>query len=120
MKCFTHQQVDALGVCRSCLKGVCVDCAIDIGDGIACRDSCEEKAKEIVNVLQTSIGAQKDFKKRGVYLFPLFCVSLGLVFMVSSYYARGWINFLSVSGAIFALFGIAMLWLNRRHAKRIN
>ena len=48
MKCFYHNNQDAVGVCRHCLKGLCNDCAVDFVDGIACKNTCENKAKETV------------------------------------------------------------------------
>ena len=47
MKCFKHGDVDAVGVCKWCGKGLCADCAVDTDGGLACRDSCEEKVKKL-------------------------------------------------------------------------
>jgi heme exporter protein D len=48
MKCFTHTDVDAVGVCRSCGKGVCKACAVDLGQGIACANSCEVNVRDLI------------------------------------------------------------------------
>lgn len=41
MKCFYHPQIEAIARCKSCRKGLCKDCAIDVGNGIACKNRCE-------------------------------------------------------------------------------
>ena len=40
MKCFQHTTADALGICRTCGKGICGTCARDLGFGIVCSDHC--------------------------------------------------------------------------------
>lgn len=41
MKCFYHQQSDAVGICRNCSKGLCQECVVDVRNGIACKNRCE-------------------------------------------------------------------------------
>jgi hypothetical protein len=48
MKCFYHQDRDAVGSCRSCFKGLCSVCAVDLGKGLACRDRCEADAQALI------------------------------------------------------------------------
>jgi len=45
MKCFYHLQSDAVGICKNCQKGLCMECAVDVGDGLACKNRCEEQVK---------------------------------------------------------------------------
>jgi hypothetical protein len=35
MKCYYHHEVDAVGLCKSCSKGICPECAFDVGGGLA-------------------------------------------------------------------------------------
>ena len=42
MQCFLHREVAAIGVCRSCGKGLCPACAREIDRGIVCADACAE------------------------------------------------------------------------------
>ncbi|MFC0118302.1 hypothetical protein [Pseudoalteromonas xiamenensis] len=46
MKCFSHN-VDAVGICKSCNKAVCITCAIDTGRGLACSENCQQDVTEI-------------------------------------------------------------------------
>ncbi len=47
MNCFNHRDVPAVGLCKSCLKGLCPDCAVEIVNGLACKGACEERASRI-------------------------------------------------------------------------
>jgi len=42
MKCFNHNERDALGTCKHCSKGLCKECLTDMVDGLACRNQCED------------------------------------------------------------------------------
>lgn len=55
MRCFYHQDKEAVGVCRSCGKGVCIECAVDLGKGLACRGRCEENAGAIIQLVDKNI-----------------------------------------------------------------
>ncbi len=48
MKCFDHADVDAVGLCKSCGKGLCKRCAVDLGEGLACADSCELAVRDLI------------------------------------------------------------------------
>jgi hypothetical protein len=37
LNCFYHPQVPAVGICKYCQKGLCTECAVDLGHGIACK-----------------------------------------------------------------------------------
>ena len=42
MNCFNHPDVPAVGICKACQKGLCMECAVDLGHGIACKSHQEE------------------------------------------------------------------------------
>ena len=42
MNCFNHPGVPAVGICKSCQKGLCMECAVDLGHGIACKNHRED------------------------------------------------------------------------------
>jgi hypothetical protein len=52
MKCFSHQQDDAVGSCKHCFKGVCGQCAKDTDMGIVCSPSCEAEVKTIHSMIE--------------------------------------------------------------------
>jgi hypothetical protein len=46
MKCFVHDQADAVAVCKHCGKALCRACAVDRPPGgVSCRGSCEEQTR---------------------------------------------------------------------------
>jgi len=47
MKCFTHQAVDAIGTCKSCGKGLCPGCAVDLHFALSCRGDCESELSAV-------------------------------------------------------------------------
>lgn len=55
MRCFSHQDKEAVGICKSCEKGVCFECAVDLGKGLACRGRCEESARAVIQFVERNI-----------------------------------------------------------------
>ena len=47
MECFKHENTSAVGICKSCNKAVCRDCAIEIPNGLACSDECAHYISEL-------------------------------------------------------------------------
>lgn len=45
MNCYYHPEVPAVGVCKSCGRGICTACAAEVEHGIACRERCELRAR---------------------------------------------------------------------------
>ena len=54
MKCYNHTDLDAVGICKACNKGICRECAVDLGNGLACRDSCEQEVREVNEIIVRS------------------------------------------------------------------
>lgn len=54
MECFNHHGVAAVAICKNCGRGVCEDCASDVGNGIACRGACEARVIEANEVSEIS------------------------------------------------------------------
>ena len=50
MNCFNHPGVPGVGICKYCQKGLCKECAIDLGHGIACKNHREDV--EMLNTIQ--------------------------------------------------------------------
>ncbi|NNE43216.1 MAG: hypothetical protein HKN12_03335, partial [Gemmatimonadetes bacterium] len=55
MDCYYHEGRAAVGSCRSCLKGVCRECAVDLQRGLACRDRCETDVRELMETIHQSV-----------------------------------------------------------------
>src|SRR5262249_45447184 len=86
MNCFNHRTSTAIGICKSCGKGVCQACAVDLGNGLACRDSCEERVAFIARMVDDHPKAMKtaNAQSRSHSVFGL--VS-GILFLALGYWA---------------------------------
>jgi len=76
MRCFTHQDKEAVGLCKACHKGICVDCAADLGHSLACKSSCVEQAH-----LMDSASKQRLSVLKIIKLIPASFAAFGLFFI---------------------------------------
>jgi hypothetical protein len=115
MRCYYHRDQDAVGVCKSCGRGLCVECAADIGKGLACRSRCEEDARAIVQVVDRNIrlGAKSEAllhaSQRSRLGAGLFYLVLGGVFLVGGLMDRERFTILIVLGGCMIAFGLFYL-----------
>ncbi len=86
MKCFNHRDADAVGVCQSCHRGLCVDCYAEVGNLLACRNRCEEDVARWDFIAQKSVTAYSANYK--IYLWTsVFLVVVALPFVVVGSFA---------------------------------
>lgn len=55
MNCFEHPNEHAVGICKSCGKGVCRTCAIQLTRGLACSEECRPFVEALARLQSTSI-----------------------------------------------------------------
>jgi hypothetical protein len=108
MNCFNHRDVPAIGLCKSCLKGLCGDCAAELVNGLACKGSCEERANMINRMVDSNsriVGAAR----RQTQTSTMFSLLMGIGFSVFAVWA--YIEFKSGSFLpyLLGLMGIIML-----------
>ncbi len=123
MRCHTHRDVDAVGVCRSCGKGVCGDCAADLGRGLACAGRCEEDVRRLVELADRS--AQQLERSQALVgnaaslyrSLAWFLVVVGLVFLGWSFTLEAAAGFVRVVGVVLLLFGLVVRWAAGRMAE---
>ena len=77
MKCYNHHDRDAFGICKSCGKGLCLDCLKDTPGGIVCKD--DAKCEESVAIANYSLDLMKKqtFSKKRKWL--TFATGLALI-----------------------------------------
>jgi hypothetical protein len=109
MKCYYHHDRDAVGTCKSCQKGLCQECAVDLTQGLACKGHCEEDVKGLIQLIQTNIKLSatshsliRSSRKVGL-MGAGFYVLLGLMFV-------GWgfhdgLSFFIAMGVCFVIYG---------------
>ena len=85
MHCFKHQTNPAVGLCKTCFKALCPECAVDLGNGLACRGECEQRVGELNQMWERSariygIGRFKsNVPSSGVLLWGLMAVVMWAV-----------------------------------------
>ena len=83
MKCFNHHASEAVAICKNCHKALCEPCATDVGNGIACRNGCEQRVLAM-NALQLKGENAIKRSSRSMYGLAAFLFSMGVVFLVNA------------------------------------
>ena len=85
MRCFNHPDSEAVATCKHCFKGICRECVIDSGCGLACSTACEDEIKSLHAMIDRSKKmypiAAKNQSRNAVWLVLTAAVfiALGLV-----------------------------------------
>ena len=118
MKCFNHPEVDAVGLCKSCARGLCHHCISEVGTSVSCKNRCEADVAALNELLLRGRTAYQ--KTSGTYLRSgVFILLLGAVFLligISSIVNSQPNYFLLVTGVLFIGWGISYFF----SAKRFN
>jgi hypothetical protein len=105
MHCYTHQAVSAVGLCKTCFKALCPECAVDVGNGLACRGECEQKVKELNQMWDRSakiygIGSHKtSIPSTGVILWGLMSLAMWIVSAIA-YFRNAEVDISSIVMAV--------------------
>ncbi len=114
MNCYNHPEITAVGNCKACSKGVCSDCATDLGHGLACKGKHEQRVEDLEMIISKNVKAFADASKNQ-FLLPAFFFFMGLVFVgFALYQGEGFASFPVVMGFGFLLFGLIFLIRNRK------
>ena len=119
MRCYQHQDVEAVGVCGSCLKGVCPACATQMERGsLACSDACAERIQE--NEQWTAkIKSAKSQHRFNIWLAPAIYVGMGVLFLVFGIHRDGYtLGFATTMGALFVIYGAIYGWRMRKWSRQ--
>jgi hypothetical protein len=78
MNCFYHPDKPAVAICKSCARGLCMECGADIENGLACKGRCEERGRIINRIVDSNrkVLAAANTQLRGNMIF---IVMLGLI-----------------------------------------
>ncbi len=114
MKCFYHHDRDAVGTCKSCQRGLCPECAVDLDKGLACRSRCEQDVRGLIALIQNNVRLSPastgliQANRRGGINSAVFVLVLGAAFVVWGFTAS-YMRFISLLGAIYAVYGLISL-----------
>ncbi|MCB0310068.1 MAG: hypothetical protein KDD42_02455 [Bdellovibrionales bacterium] len=123
MKCITHQNVDSVGCCRWCGRGLCAECCVELPEGLACRDRCESDVKALGEYMRLAIskgGVLGSFRTGALmYLvFTVFFAGLGVLFGLAAIGAKDFDPISLIQAVIFLGLGCFFLlaWRRNRNA----
>lgn len=117
MKCFYHETVDAVATCKNCCKALCRQCAVDVGNGMACRDSCEEQVRVLNATLKKGQSAIKR-SRLGYCGVAIFMILMAIVIGQDSVRSdmRGWAILGDGMSVVFLMGGVFFLVMAKKIA----
>jgi hypothetical protein len=116
MRCYNHRDKDAIGVCKNCGRGLCVQCAREVDGSVVCtRDQCKEGVAALSELLS---GANADVGKALTFPAVILYLLFGIVFIVGGFRYPAMKLLLVATGGIFLIGAIANFVGTRRLAVR--
>ena len=111
MRCYNHPSVEAVGTCKACSKGLCMECAADLGHGLACKASHIAEVENL-NALITRSTRITTANTMGKFLVPAFYGFMGLTFLGYGLVNSRASSFSIVMGVGFLAFALFTLTTN--------
>ena len=72
MRCYYHDEVEAVAICKSCLRGLCRECCVEVGHTSACRNRCEPEVETLNALLERNKKAYRTtsstYYRNGVFM----------------------------------------------------
>ncbi len=113
MHCFNHPEYEAVGLCKECSKGLCTNCANDLGHGLACKGRHEEAVNLLHSIASRNANVQASMP-RNIAIAPLFYLFMGLTFISWGIFSNRPSFFSVVLGAGFVVFAVVVYRVNKR------
>lgn len=114
MNCYNHIETVAIGTCKACSKGLCMECATDLGHGLACKGVHEESVKKINNIIEKNAKIYSAAPKNTL-IAPTLYLFMGLVFTYFGYTSRqGFQSLPFIMGAGFIVFSVVVFIVNKK------
>ena len=121
MNCYYHQDMPAIGLCKSCGRGLCSQCIAEVGEGLACQNRCEQRVGTLNRLIDDNVKIQptitRVFWRTGKFarltLAILFLV-LGVLLVLNEMHSGRTAALLL--GCVFAALGGLDLWNTLRIA----
>jgi cytochrome c-type biogenesis protein CcmH/NrfF len=114
MRCYYHREVEAVATCRSCCRGLCDACAVEVDKLSACRDRCEADVAAMRALVVQSHTAFAT-GARQLRIASLICILFaGLFVLLSRRPPYSMATWLLLPAAFVLLIGAALLVVNAR------
>jgi hypothetical protein len=111
MRCFYHQDREAVGGCKSCGKGLCPECAVDLQKGLACRGHCEADVQAVIALVDRNLKLSPTTSRliesgRSLrFGAAIFHLAMGLFFVVWGFQDTERFSFIIILGVCFLAYG---------------
>ena len=113
MNCFTHQDRAAVGICKACAKGLCAECAADLGHGLACKGQHEAEVEALDSIVKRNANMLTTSGK-SLLIAPALYSFMGALFLLIGLFRSYNIEWFSViMGGGFMVFGVITFVNNR-------
>ena len=90
MQCAEHPSVPAIAICKVCGRGLCAECATDVGGMVVCKHRCEETARMINRMNARQLQTHARVGLHHIVTFVMFLVwSLAGIAMIAGSFMRG-------------------------------
>ena len=122
MRCFYHEDREAVGSCKSCGKGLCRECAVDLTKGLACRGRCEEDVSSVIALIDRNIKIAPrtsqilETSRKVRSSTATFNLVIGCLFIIWGLTSEH-LSFITILGVAFLIYGIIGLFQARRFMK---
>jgi hypothetical protein len=104
MNCFYHSEHSAVGICKSCNRGICQACLTEVENGIACTATCVDEVKMLNSMIKRNAGIIKSH-----FIGPIFIIALGAAFAYVGIQTEG-MGLALYFGVLFILWGVVSLF----------
>src|SRR5262249_49667793 len=105
MRCFNHLDQEAVGLCKSCGRGLCPNCAAEVEKALACRGRCESDVLDLLSINRNALQFAKS-TKQARFLGPALFMVVGVMLMLLGFSTDG-IGFAIWAGGIVTAIGAA-------------
>ena len=110
MNCFNHPELPALGICKSCGKGLCRECITEVPDGLACKNRCEARVGFINRIIdsnkQALTAANSHVRSGAIFIIVSGLIFCGFGFLPYIMSGQKGTLFMGVIGIVFLVTGI--------------
>jgi hypothetical protein len=119
MNCYYHPNQPAVGICKHCQRGLCVDCAVDVDGSLACKDRHEGQVHALDaltarNLLQTQ-RAGSVYSRNAIFYFLVGILFAGFGLMQVRW--LGWQGIFLMAIGLFLLYAAVANYLESRKYK---
>ena len=120
MHCFYHDPVEAVAICKNCNRGVCRECAVELVNGIACKNRCEaevEAVNQIIERSKTSYQKTSSAFSRNAIVYLMFAVVFGFWALIRSGGSPGLVWTMLAIAIVFLIASLFSYSTSRRYLK---